>query len=981
VSQYRWTVAAILATLLNLGPGEALARAQALAWAHAYGSAGPDDGRAIAVDQAGNSYVTGYFTGTLTFGAGHTVSTTAENSVFLVKHNATGALEWAVQASPDPNLDSYAAGTAVAVDAAGNAYVYGGFFGTVTFAPGWTVVADGGDSVFLAKYNSNGALQWVTQADGVANAGGIAVGAGSVHVTGQFHGTVIFGKDTASAKTVTSTYFDLFVARYHADGAVEWVSVANGRPGEFDNALAHEVAIDTLGNVYVTGGFREALIFPTTPPTQLDTVGDYDVFVAKFNGSGGAVWARSAGDAGFNMGQGIAVDGRSHLFVAALVQGLQSFLLEYDQDGTPLPAQSSGLSPLGASARSIAIDAQDNRYVAGAWINASTGVEGVLVAKYSIAGTLLWHKLIVAGGSGGTGVALDLAGNAYVTGGFADAITFDAADSFPSAGGNDLFIARYDTGGVRQSQSITFGSLPDRIFGEPPFTVAATASSGLPVSFAASGPCSASGNTVTLTGAGTCTITASQGGDSNYLPAIDVVQSFVISPGTPPVISVGSAFNGEGQSGTTAFTFNVTLSNPSLQTVTVHYATTDMTATAGADFTAATGTLAFSPGQTGAVITIQVIGDLTVEPDETFGVALNTPVNASISATHGVGTGTIFTDDANSIEVSGTAARSLLLQTGSIFPATNIDGRYGLSSSAPIWGRGVGSSNGVASLPAGTPSVGATSYTTASGTGAARAVGFYQYRNMTGKQVSFTANADLKGTFTGTGGHATGAIYVLDPAALRSAIHTSGLSMPQFLVGRDTLQEFADADATTFPLTGLFPQAVLKSTFVTVSAPMSGPTRLTTPAHPIESGQFVTIMFDITVYQPPDGEANFGNTLEAAPIFLADENGNPAPLTPVGPMTPAPEQPSTLTLTPVTATNTVGTTATVTVAAATATGQPIEGATVFFEIASGPNAGPLGLSLTDASGNAVFSYVGAGTGTDRVHASIGTLLSNIGEIA
>jgi hypothetical protein len=80
-------------------------------------------------------------------------------------------------------------------------------------------------------------------------------------------------------------------------------------------------------------------------------------------------------------------------------------------------------------------------------------------------------------------------------------------------------------------QTITFGPLADKILGEPPFAVAATASSALPVMFTASGACSVSGATVTLTGTGICTITAAQAGNGSFNPAPDVSQSFdVLSP-------------------------------------------------------------------------------------------------------------------------------------------------------------------------------------------------------------------------------------------------------------------------------------------------------------------------------------------------------------------------------------------------------------------------------------------------------------------
>ncbi len=81
----------------------------------------------------------------------------------------------------------------------------------------------------------------------------------------------------------------------------------------------------------------------------------------------------------------------------------------------------------------------------------------------------------------------------------------------------------------KQDQTITFGALADRTYGDADFGVSATASSGLPVTFTASGQCTVSGSTVHITGAGSCTVTAHQSGDSNWNPAPDVAQSFTIA--------------------------------------------------------------------------------------------------------------------------------------------------------------------------------------------------------------------------------------------------------------------------------------------------------------------------------------------------------------------------------------------------------------------------------------------------------------------
>jgi hypothetical protein len=78
---------------------------------------------------------------------------------------------------------------------------------------------------------------------------------------------------------------------------------------------------------------------------------------------------------------------------------------------------------------------------------------------------------------------------------------------------------------LKASQTISFGTLPNNRFGDPPFTISASASSGLPVTFTASGACTVSGSTVTLTGKSVCAIKASQAGNANYNAAADVTQT------------------------------------------------------------------------------------------------------------------------------------------------------------------------------------------------------------------------------------------------------------------------------------------------------------------------------------------------------------------------------------------------------------------------------------------------------------------------
>ena len=131
-------------------------------------------------------------------------------------------------------------------------------------------------------------------------------------------------------------------------------------------------------------------------------------------------------------------------------------------------------------------------------------------------------------------------------------------------------------------------------------------------------------------------------GNSTTSPATgNPALSFTTSP---PSLSVADASVVEGNSGTVTATFNVTLSVASTQTVTVSYATSNGTATAGSDYTGGSGTVTFNPGQTSKSIGVLVTGDTVSEANETFTVTLSNPGNAVLG--DGVATGTITNDDA-----------------------------------------------------------------------------------------------------------------------------------------------------------------------------------------------------------------------------------------------------------------------------------------------------------------------------------------------
>ena len=143
-------------------------------------------------------------------------------------------------------------------------------------------------------------------------------------------------------------------------------------------------------------------------------------------------------------------------------------------------------------------------------------------------------------------------------------------------------------------------------------------------------------------------------------------QGTITDDDAQPSLSITDVSQNEGNSGTTNFVFNVTLSAPSGFTVTVDYATANGTATtAGNDYQQISGTLTFNPGDTTKTVTVLVNGDTTFEPDETFFLNLYSATHATISKSQG--TGTIKNDEpAADLSVSKNASASVAVAGSTI---------------------------------------------------------------------------------------------------------------------------------------------------------------------------------------------------------------------------------------------------------------------------------------------------------------------------
>ena len=203
--------------------------------------------------------------------------------------------------------------------------------------------------------------------------------------------------------------------------------------------------------------------------------------------------------------------------------------VDYDNDGfLDLFVQNGGFAP---EPQKNAL--YHNEGNGNAWLNVK--LVGT-VSNRSAIGAKVWVSAFFRGANrrqlreivGGDGQNIEQSLNAEF--GLADATSIDTLRvEWPSGiveELHDVAPRQFLTITERLEQGLLFDPLPDRSFGEPPFTVSASASSGLPVSFTASGSCAVSGDQVSLTGVGLCTLTASQAGDEAYQPAPEVSRDF-----------------------------------------------------------------------------------------------------------------------------------------------------------------------------------------------------------------------------------------------------------------------------------------------------------------------------------------------------------------------------------------------------------------------------------------------------------------------
>lgn len=356
----------------------------ALVYATFLGGVHSDQGRAVALDDAGNAVVAGYSDGhgfPTTPGAFST-SENGNGSGFVSKLNQTGtSLVYSTYLGgsiPDEILD-------IALDSTGSAYL-----------TGWTVSPDfpvtpntfgsavEGYNAFVAKLDPTGSSLIYggylggTRDDEAGRA--IAVNAaGSAYVVGHTD-SADFPTTPAAFSPIHSGDVDAFVVKISSDGAsLDYSTFLGGSHFEF----GHGIAVDALGRAYVTGR-TESFDFPVTPGAYDTTFGGPgDGFVARFASSGGSLeYATFVGGSMFDETRSIAVDATGSAYVAGMtyladfgpganhagmVQATSphAFVALLNPEGNDLALASFLTATSYSSAIAVALDTAGYGYVAG----------------------------------------------------------------------------------------------------------------------------------------------------------------------------------------------------------------------------------------------------------------------------------------------------------------------------------------------------------------------------------------------------------------------------------------------------------------------------------------------------------------------------------------------------------------------------------------------------------------------------------------
>lgn len=360
----------------------------------------PGEAQGIVSDNSGYIYITGSYGGAQSFGT--TILTSLNSSDgFTAKLDSSGNYIWAT--SIGGNNSDYP--KSITVDSIGNVYTTGEFYSDTLWAGGLTLVHDSGNvaDFFIAQYDAfNGNVGWAKVAGGnrYTNGYGITVDANNaIYVVGSFtDDSVRF--DNITLFTTASGAENMFVTKYNTTGNVTW---AKSYSSYWGSSTAYDIKADNSNNIYINGEFQGVSLTLGNDSLINQSQGSTDVFVAKFDSNGNAIWAKSGGGTNYDYSRKLALDNNFNVYAIGYNT---SSTLYFENDSI---------------------------------ISSSTDI---FIIKYNTNGVLQWLKNI--GGNGadyGKAIAAGQGSDVYFTGTFFSPSLSFANTTLNNSGAYDFFVA------------------------------------------------------------------------------------------------------------------------------------------------------------------------------------------------------------------------------------------------------------------------------------------------------------------------------------------------------------------------------------------------------------------------------------------------------------------------------------------------------------------------------------------------------------